>query len=148
MAAITTMSPYIAVKGAAEAIAFYVEAFGAAELFRLTDPQTGKIGHAELKLGDAVLMLADEYPDFGALSPASIGGSPVKLYLQVDDADAVVAQAVAKGAVLLRPMRDEFHGNRQGMIEDPFGYAWFISTPMEQVSPEVMQQRWNESTGA
>jgi uncharacterized glyoxalase superfamily protein PhnB len=140
------LTPYIAVKGGAEAIDFYVRAFGAEELFRLVDPADGRIGHAELKLGESVLMIADEYPDFGALSPASLGGSTVKLHLRVEDADATVARALALGALSLRPLQDEFYGERTGLIEDPFGYAWFIASSIEDVSPEEMQRRWNAST--
>lgn len=140
------LTPYIAVKGGAEAIDFYVRAFGAEELFRLVDPADGRIGHAELKLGESVLMIADEYPDFGALSPASLGGSTVKLHLRVEDADETVARAIALGALSLRPLQDEFYGERTGLIEDPFGYAWFIASQIEDVSPEEMQRRWNAST--
>src|SRR5215218_5682200 len=105
------LSPYITVKDAAAALDFYREAFGAEEQFRLKAPE-GKIGHAEIRIGEATLMLSDEWPDFGALSPPTIGGSPVKLHLYVDDADATVARAVAAGATLLRPVADQFYGDR------------------------------------
>ncbi len=136
------LSPYLTVNGAAAAIDFYRAAFGAVELFRLTGPD-GRIGHAELRIGDAIVMLSDEWPDFGALSPPSIGGSPVKLHLYVDDCDAVVARAVAAGATLMRPVTDQFYGDRSGMIADPFGHSWFVATLKEQVAPQEMQRRWD-----
>ena len=98
------------------------------EQFRLTSPD-GKIGHAEIRIGPSNVMLSDEWPDFGALSPPTIGGSPVKLHLYVDDADTVVARAVAAGATLLAPVADQFYGDRSGMVADPFGHTWFIATP-------------------
>jgi PhnB protein len=136
------LSPYLTVKGAEAAIDFYRTAFGAVEQFRLTSPD-GRIGHAELSIGGATVMLSDEWPDFGALSPSSIGGSPVKLHLYVDDCDAVVARAVAAGATLMRPVADQFYGDRSGMIADPFGHAWFIATLKEEVAPQEMQRRWD-----
>jgi len=135
------LTPYLVVRNAAKAIEFYTEAFGAKEVFRLTEPQ-GKIGHAELRIGDSLLMLADEYPDFGALGPASIGGSPVTLHLYVEDVDRVVAGATSAGATLLRAVKDEFYGDRTGMIVDPFGHKWHIATHAEDVSPQEMQRRW------
>ncbi len=137
------LSAYLCVRGAERAIAFYKAAFGAEEIFRLVDPGDGRIGHAELSLGGARLMLADEYPDFGALSPESIGGTPVKLHLYVDDVDAVFARAMAEGATALRPPKDEFYGDRSGLLSDPFGHAWFLATAGEPVAPEEMQARWN-----
>jgi PhnB protein len=140
-----TLTPYVIVKGAAHAIKYYVEALGAIELFRLCEPGTGKIGHAELKVGAGTLMLADEYPDFGALSPASTGGSPVSLHLYVDDVDAVVARAEALGATVLRGPKDEFFGDRVSTIVDPFGHRWQLATRKENVAPEEMQRRWTQS---
>ena len=137
------VTPYLIVKGGAEAIAFYTKAFGAKELFRLSEP-SGKVGHAELEIRGSTFMLADEYPDFGALSPTSIGGSPVSLHLYVDDVDGVVAGATAAGATVLRAVKDEFYGDRAGMIADPFGHKWHIATRKEEVSPEEAQKRWNE----
>ena len=136
------LSPYLTVKGAAAAIDFYRAAFGAVEQFRLTGPD-GRIGHAELDIAGATVMLSDEWPDFGALSPPSIGGSPVKLHLYVDDCDTVVARAVAAGATLMRPVADQFYGDRSGMIADPFGHSWFVATLKEQVAPLEMQRRWD-----
>jgi PhnB protein len=136
-----SLTAYLIVKGATEAIAFYQRAFGAEELFRLTGPE-GRIGHAELRFGDSVMMLADEWPDFGALGPASIGGSPVSVHLYVDDVDRVVERAVDAGATVLRPVKDEFYGDRAGMIADPFGHKWQVATRKEDVSPAEMQRRW------
>jgi PhnB protein len=136
-----TVSAYLTVKDAAGALDFYRAAFGAEELFRLVEPG-GKIGHAEMRIGTSTVMLSDEYPDFGALSPPTVGSSPVKLHLYVEDADAVVARAVAAGATLLRPVADQFYGDRAGMIADPYGHSWHVGTPKEQVSPEEMQRRW------
>ena len=136
------VTPYLIVKDAARAIEFYRTAFAAREIFRLTEP-TGKIGHAELDIHGSLLMLADEYPDFGALSPASIGGSPVSIHLYVEDVDRVVDVATSAGATLLRPVKDEFYGDRTGMIADPFGHKWHISTRKEDVSPQEMQKRWS-----
>ncbi len=135
------LTAYLIVRNAAKAIEFYRKAFGAKEVFRLTEPQ-GKIGHAELRIGDSLLMLADEYPDFGALSPASIGGSPVSLHLYVDDVDRVVEGAAAAGATILRAVKDEFYGDRAGMVVDPYGHKWHIATHKEEVSPQEMQRRW------
>jgi PhnB protein len=140
----SALTPYIVVKDAAHAIAFYKTAFDAAELFRLTEP-TGRVGHAELRIMGGHLMLADEYPDFGALSPVTIGGSPVRLHLYVEDADAVVAKAVAAGATLLRPVNDQFYGDRSGAVSDPFGHHWHIATRRETLSPSQMQARWNKA---
>ena len=134
------LSPYLIVKGAARAIAFYASAFGAKERFRLAEPG-GKIGHAELEIGPARFMLADEYPDFGALSPVSVGGTPVSLHLYVADVDATVARALAAGATLLRPLKDEFFGDRVALIADPFGHKWHVASRREEVSPAEMQRR-------
>lgn len=139
-----TIAPYIIVNGAERAIEFYTEALGGREMSRLTGPD-GKIGHAELKFGDALLMLAEEHPDFGALSPHSVGGSPVRLHLTVDDTDVVVERAVAAGATILRPVKDEFYGERTGMILDPFGHAWFIATHIADVSTDEAQRRYTSA---
>lgn len=136
-----TLTPYLIVKDAARAIEFYTRALGAQEQFRLEGPD-GRVGHAELRIGTSRFMLADEHPDFGALSPASIGGSPVSLHLQVDDVDAVVARAASAGAVVLRPVRNEFYGERTGTIADPFGHHWHVATTVEEVTVEEMQARY------
>jgi PhnB protein len=135
------LSPYLIVRGAAQAIAFYQQALIAREVFRLSEPN-GKIGHAELTVGDARFMLADEYPDFGALSPVSVGGTPVSIHLYVDDVDAVVARATQAGATILRPVKDEFFGDRTATLTDPFGHRWQIATRKEEISPAEMQRRW------
>lgn len=140
------LTAHLIVKDAAAAIAFYVAAFGAVEKYRLVDPVDGRIGHAELKFGDTPLMIADEYPDFGAVSPDTIGGSPVKFHLAVPDADAAMGRALAAGGTLLRPVHEEFYGDRTGLVADPFGYSWFIETRSVTVSPEEMQRRWDTST--
>lgn len=145
MTATPSLTPYLVVERAREAIAFYTAAFGAEELFTLIDPGDGRIGHAELKLGGSVLMLADEYPDFGALAPGAFGGAPVKLHLYVEDVDAVFARAVTLGAAELRPVKTQFHGDRSGMLADPFGHVWFLATRGAEVSPEEMQARWDAS---
>ncbi|MFN0191310.1 MAG: VOC family protein [Aestuariivirga sp.] len=138
------LCPYIAVRDAAAAIEFYKQAFGAKELFRLVDPASGKIGHAELALGKGILMLSDEYPDFGALSPDSVGGSPVKLHLDVMDAEVAFAAAIKAGAIVVRKLELQFHGCKQGLVADPFGFTWFISEEVEDTPPSEMQKRWNE----
>ena len=135
------LRPYLIVRGAARAIEFYIKAFGARELIRLSEPD-GKVGHAELAIGNATFMLADEYPDFGALSPHSVGGSPVKLHLEVENADAAIKQAEEAGATVLRAVKDQFHGDRSGMILDPFGHSWFLAARIEDVSPAEMQRRF------
>jgi PhnB protein len=139
-----TITPYIIVKGAAQAIAFYEKAFGAREDYRLSEPD-GRIGHAELIIGAGRLMLADESPAFGALSPATVGGTPVKLHLAVADVDSVMERAREAGATILRPAQDQFYGERSGMLADPFGHQWFLGTHKEAVTPEDMQKRYADS---
>lgn len=141
-----TLTPYIIVKDAASAIRFYVEVFGATERYRLTEP-SGKIGHADLLIGNGQLMLADEYPDWGALSPASVGGTPVSLHLYVSDVDAVVARAAQAGATVLRQPTDEFFGDRSALIVDPFGHRWQIATRQREVSPAEMQRLMSNALG-
>ena len=135
-------------KNAAEAIEFYSQAFGAEEIFRMTDPSDGRIGHAELRFGETLMMLADEYPDFGALSPDTIGGSPVTFHIDTASTDAAVAQAVSAGATLLRPAADQSFGERVAQVLDPYGHRWMLSQTIEQVTPEEMQKRWNEGASA
>ena len=146
-AAFGPLTPYLVVKGADAAIRFYATVFGAREDFRLTEP-SGKVGHAELLIGDSRLMLADEYPDFGALGPASIGGTPVGLQLYVPDVDATIALAEACGATLLRAAKDEFYGDRSGVVVDPFGHRWHLATRKEVVTPQQMQARWSAMLSA
>jgi len=140
-----SITPYLIVRDAEAAIAFYAAAFGAKEKFRLADKELGKIGHADLQIGEARLMLADEHPSFGAASPTTIGGTPVKLHLAVADADATVAAAERAGATVLRPVQDQMYGERSGMIVDPFGHQWFIGAPVANVCPEEMQARYDDS---
>jgi PhnB protein len=134
------VTPYLAVNDAAAAIEFYKKGFGATELMRLPGPD-GKIGHAEVKIGKAIVMLADEHPDAGHVSPKTLGGSTVKLHMYVEDVDAFFESAVAAGARVLMPPADQFYGDRSGRLEDPSGHVWLVSTHVEDVSPEEMQKR-------
>ena len=138
-----TVLAHMTVHDAKAAIDFYVKAFGAVELFRLVEP-AGRVGHAEIRIGDTVLMMNDEYPDFGARSPGSIGGSPVAFHIRVPDADKAVERAVEKGATLVRPVQDQFYGDRTGMVACPFGYRWFLAAPKEVLSPDELQRRWTK----
>jgi PhnB protein len=135
-----SITPYLIVDGAARALDFYKNAFGATEMFRMPGPGD-KIGHAEMKIGDSVIMLADEHPEMGARAPGSIGGSPVSIVLYVDDVDKMSARATAAGAKVTRPVADQFYGDRAGSFEDPFGHQWHIHTHVEDVSSEEMQKR-------
>jgi PhnB protein len=133
-------TPYLCCKDASRAIEFYVEAFGATELMRMAQPD-GRIGHAEIRIGEAPIMLADEFPEIGVRSPQAIGGSPVTIHLYVEDVDAIATRAVARGATLVRPVEDQFYGDRNCKLEDPFGHFWMISTHKEDVAPEEMKKR-------
>ena len=135
-----TVTPYLIVHDAARAIDFYKQAFGATELFRMAGPD-GRVGHAEIKIGDSPIMLADEHPEMGARSPKSIGGSPISIMVYVENVDAVFNQAVAAGAKVVRPVENKFYGDRIGGLEDPFGYQWYISTHIEDVPPEELKKR-------
>ena len=135
-----TVTPYLALNNSAEAIEFYKKAFGAVELCRLTGPDGG-IGHAELKIGDSVLFLADECPQMGNRSPKTLGGTAVGLHLYVEDVDAVFARAVEAGATPQMPPADMFWGDRFGKLTDPFGHSWSVSTHVEDVTPEEMRRR-------
>ncbi|MET3613758.1 putative glyoxalase superfamily protein PhnB [Rhizobium aquaticum] len=148
MSGITSATPYIIVKGAEAAIKFYREAFGASEVFRMTDPADGRIGHAELRFGSTIVMLADEYPDFGAVSPDTIGGTPVTFHLATGSVDADLERARLAGATVLRHPANQSFGERNALVIDPFGHRWMLSQPIEQVTPDEMQRRWNEETGA
>lgn len=139
-----SVTAHLIARDAAAALDFYRRAFGAHELYRLTEP-SGKVGHAEFEIGNTRLMIADEYPNFGALSATAIGGSPVKLLLYVPDADAAFRQALAAGATELRPVQDQFYGDRSGMVIDPFGFTWSIATHIKDVSPEDMQAQFNKA---
>ncbi|WP_263367048.1 VOC family protein [Edaphobacter bradus] len=137
-----SVTPYLIVRGAAQAIDYYKKVFGATEIMRMPGPD-GKIGHAELKIGNSHIMLADENPSMGAgyTSAATIGGSPVSLYVYLPDVDDVVKRATTEGAKLLREVKDQFYGDRSGFIQDPFGHLWGIATHIEDVSPKDMQER-------
>ena len=138
-------TPYLCMVDAAGAIAFYEKAFDGVERMRLCDP-SGKIAHAELMIGDALVMLAEESPEYNAYGPIHFGGSPVRISLYVEDVDRVVEQAVASGATLAMPVADQFYGDRSGRIVDPFGHTWILATRIEDVSPEEMQRRFDEMT--
>ena len=142
-----TTTPYLCVDGAADAIEFYKKAFGAKELMRMPAPGD-KVGHAELQIGDSRVMLADEFPEMGFLSPRTIGGSPVMMHLYVEDVDATVPRAVAAGAKVTREVADQFYGDRGGQIEDPFGHKWYVSTHKEDLTPEEIRKRAAKTTGA
>lgn len=135
-----SITPYLIISGAAAAIDFYKKAFGASELFRM-DAEGGKIGHAEIKIGDSIIMLADEHPDMGYRGPQSLGGTPVTILLYVENADAVFARALDAGGKQMRPMQDQFYGDRSGSLADPFGHVWHVATHKEDVPMEEMQRR-------
>jgi PhnB protein len=135
-----TVTPYLIIEGAAEAIEFYKQAFGAKELFRFPAPG-GKIGHAEIKIGDSPIMLADAYPDMGYNGPKSLGGSPVSLMIYVENVDTIFNQAVQAGATVKEAVSDKFYGDRMGSLIDPFGHVWHVSTHKEDVSMEEMEKR-------
>lgn len=141
-----SVTPYLIVRGGGEAIEFYKKAFGAVELFRMAAPD-GKIGHAEIKIGDSPVMLADEYPEMGYRGPQSLGGSPVSLLIYVEDVDAVFNQAVETGATVKEALQDKFYGDRMGSVVDPFGHVWHLGTHKEDVSPEEMERRAKAAHG-
>ena len=135
-----TVTPYLAIKNAAKALDFYQRAFGAVESYKLMMPD-GRVGHAEIRLGDSLIMLADEFPEYGGKAPDTLGGSPVSLHLYVEDVDAFVKKAVAAGAKERKPVTDQFYGDRSGQLEDPFGHLWWVATHKEDVAPDEMQKR-------
>ena len=136
-----SVTPALTVRGAAQAIEFYTRAFGARELGRMPAPDGQHIVHAELQIGDARLMLADEFPEMGGRAPEALGGTPVALHLYVEDADAVVQRAVEAGATVIQPLMDAFWGDRYGKIKDPFGHEWSVATHVEDVSEDEMRRR-------
>jgi len=136
-----TVAPHLIVKGAGDAIAFYRKAFGAEEVRRMPGPDGKTVMHAELKIGNSMLMLADEFPDYGCVGPKTIGNSPVTVHLYVNDADAVYNQAVKAGATPTMPLQDMFWGDRYGKLTDPFGHHWSIATHKEDVSPQECARR-------
>jgi PhnB protein len=137
-----SITPYLIVNGAARAIDYYKKVFGATEVFRMNGPD-GKVGHAELKIGNSQIMLADENPSMGQghTSAATIGASPVSLYVYLPDVDRVVERAAAEGAKILKPVQDQFYGDRSGFIQDPFGHLWGVATHVEDVAPKDMEER-------
>ena len=134
-----SLTPYLTIDGAAKALEFYKQAFGATELFRME--HEGKIGHAEMKIGDSPFMLADENPQMGNKAPKTLGGTPVGLMIYVDDVDTTYKQALAAGGVELKPLQDQFYGDRSGTLTDPFGHVWTVATHKEDVSPEEIDKR-------
>ena len=138
----SSVTPYLVIKGAAQAIEYYKKVFGATETVRMPGPD-GKIGHAEIKVGNAHIMLADENPGMGEghTAPSAGGGSPVSLYVYLPNVDEVVKRAATEGAKILKPVQDQFYGDRNGFIQDPFGHLWSIATHVEDVSPEQMKER-------
>ncbi|MGJ0492492.1 VOC family protein [Methylobacter sp.] len=134
-----TVTPHLICDGAADAIEFYKKAFNAVEMMRLPGPQ-GKLIHASIRIGDSVVMLADEFPEWGSFGPNSLKGSPVTIHLQVEDVDTLFEQAVSAGAEVKMPVQDMFWGDRYGYLEDPFGHHWAIATHVRDVSPEELQE--------
>jgi PhnB protein len=135
------LTPYLTVNGAAQAIAFYKRAFGAVERYRLAAPNGTAVWHAEIQIGDSIIMLADESPEHGARSPQSLNGSPCSFLLYVDDVDAVFARAVEAGATVRQPLENRFYGDRVGSLVDPFGHRWDLATHVENVGPEEIRRR-------
>lgn len=139
------VTPYLCAKNAAAALEFYARAFGATERMRLGEAN-GRIGHAEFAIGDAVVMLSDEYREMNVVSPESLGGTPVTIHLYVPDVDALVERAVRAGATLERPVADQFYGDRSGTIRDPFGHRWIVSTHKEDLTEDEVQRRYRAMT--
>ena len=142
-----SITPYLVIKGAADAIEYYKKVFGATVVVRMDDP-SGRIGHAELKIGDSHIMLADEFPEMNYRGPVTDGSSPVSLLLYVEDVDSIVERAVAAGARILKPVQDQFYGDRSGFIQDPFGHLWSVATHIEDVSGEEMNERMKKANPA
>ena len=132
-----SLTPYLIIDGAAEAMEYYKNAFGAVELFRME--HEGKIGHAEMRIGDSPLMLADEMPQYKG--PKALGGTPVSLMIYVEDVDNVYPQAIAAGGTEIKPLQDQFYGDRSGTLSDPFGHIWTIATHKEDVTSEEIEKR-------
>ena len=134
-----SVTPYLIIKGAADAIDFYKKAFGATELFRME--HEGKVGHAEIKIGDSPIMLADEHPGMGYVSPKTLGGTPVSLMIYVENVDTIYKQAIKSGGEEVKALQDQFYGDRSGTLKDPFGHVWTVATHKEDVTPEEMDKR-------
>lgn len=135
-----SVTPYLFIQGAANAIDYYKNVFGATERMRMPGPN-GKVMHAELQIGDSIVMLADEHPEMGARSPQSVGGASSSLHVYVEDVDSIAQKAVDAGGKLVRPVKDQFYGDRSGSVVDPFGHIWSIATHIEDVAPEEMRKR-------
>jgi len=138
------VTPYLCVDGAKAAIEFYERVLGAKERMHMPGPD-GKIGHAELQLGDSLIMLSDEFPEGGVRGPKAVGGTPVMISVYVDDSDAVFDAALEAGATSLRPVENQFYGDRTGQFEDPFGHRWSVATHVEDVPPDEMEKRAAEA---
>jgi PhnB protein len=138
-----SVTPYLIIAGAAQALDFYKKAFGATEVMRMQDPK-GRVGHAEIKIGDSHVMLADEHPERGYRGPTSLGGAGVSLMVYVDDVDATFKQALSAGATELQPVQNQFYGDRTGTLKDPFGHVWTIGTHVEDVPPAELERRAKE----
>lgn len=134
-----SVTPYLIIKGASDAIDFYKKAFGAIELFRME--HEGAIGHAEIKIGDSPIMLSDEHPEMGYVGPTTLGGTPVSIMIYVDDVDSTFNQAIAAGGQQVKPLQDQFYGDRSGSLKDPFGHMWHVATHIEDVAPDEMEKR-------
>jgi PhnB protein len=141
-----SVTPYLIVDGAARALDFYARAFGAEETVRMPGPG-GKVAHAEMRIGDSIVMLADEAPQQNARGPKTIGGSPITLMIYVEDVDKVFARAVEEGATVQRPLANQFYGDRTGGVIDPFGHVWYLATHIEDVSPAEMERRMKAQYG-
>jgi PhnB protein len=135
-----SVMPYLIVDGGVAAIEFYGKVLGATERMRMPGPD-GKIGHAELEVGDSLIMLADEHPEVGAVGPKTVGGTPVTIHVYVEDVDDVFQRAIDAGAKELRGVEDQFYGDRSAQFEDPFGHRWSVATHVEDVPPEEMEKR-------
>ena len=144
--AYSSVAPAIAVRNAAQAIEFYQKAFGAVERYRLIDPESGKIGHAELTINGALLMLSDEYPQYNK-TPQTLGGVSAKFLITCPDVEAAFARALAAGAEAIMPLTTQFYGHRDGRVRDSFGHEWLLSQIVEEVTPEEMQRRWDAVVG-
>lgn len=140
------ITPYLICKNAEAAIEFYKRAFGAEELLRIGEP--GMVGHCEMRIGKAIFMLADEFPQMGAVSPQTVGGTPVSLYVYVEDVDDFTEKAIAEGLKVLKPVADQFYGDRSGHFEDPFGHHWGFATHREDLTPEELNERAKTAHGA
>ncbi len=136
-----SVTPYLSVKGGAQAIDFYKQAFGAKERYRLPGPDGKTVGHAEIVIGDSIVMIADEMSEYGNKSPQTLNGTPVNLAVYVQDVDVVFKRAVDAGATVVTPLKDQFYGDRAGCLQDPFGHRWSLMTHREDVSPEEMKKR-------